>query len=194
MTKTTFIGFVEIKIYISLKRKFWNILQFNVLQKSKFTYLSNDKANATSAPTVLQKSKFTYLSNFLIVPPVVVRFCRNQNLHISQTAVSANLPPLCFVEIKIYISLKHYKMNLPPMSSFVEIKIYISLKLALSVTASLLCFVEIKIYISLKPKTASSIRTIVLQKSKFTYLSNISYMLNFIHMFCRNQNLHISQT
>ena len=55
-------------------------------------------------------------------------FCRNQNLHISQT-VTHNLKHLsCFVEIKIYISLKLFEPVLRYCQRFVEIKIYISLK------------------------------------------------------------------
>ena len=101
----------------------------------------------------------------------------------------------CFVEFKIYISLKQ-KLS-PPFASlrFVEFKIYISLKQRLKKSVRLVCFVEFKIYISLKRvfvfqnqhirfvefKIYISLKLVyyrafcisVLQNSKFTYLSNI---------------------
>ena len=36
------------------------------------------------------------------------KFCRIQNLHISQTRSGAGIRIKCFVEFKIYISLKQY--------------------------------------------------------------------------------------
>ena len=56
-------GFVEFKIYISLKQQAW----LNRVVK------------------VLQNSKFTYLSNELTPKFIFEKFCRIQNLHISQT-------------------------------------------------------------------------------------------------------------
>ena len=143
-----------------------------------------------------------------------------------------------FVEFKIYISLKRFTRIISQHFSFVEFKIYISLKHRLCVISFLLCFVEFKIYISLKRnrlgvthlfsfvefKIYISLKRIillfgfimVLQNSKFTYLSNIegrqiktntvlqnskfTYLSNqgmgavILHQFCRIQNLHISQT
>ena len=121
--------FVEFKIYISLKHmNRSNNLQF-VLQNSKFTYLSNIIRCCLMKRQVLQNSKFTYLSNIGMVKIVERQFCRIQNLHISQTCLLfsvrvdmfcriqnlhisqtnslASPSPACFVEFKIYISLKH---------------------------------------------------------------------------------------
>ena len=55
-------------------------------------------------------------------------FCRIQNLHISQTNDVCDELSNCFVEFKIYISLKHLKAYTPTQGGFVEFKIYISLK------------------------------------------------------------------
>ena len=57
---------------------------------------------------------------------------------------------ICFVEIKIYISLKQNEQGVSDADCFVEIKIYISLKQYLFTDSHCFCFVEIKIYISLK--------------------------------------------
>ena len=121
---------------------------------------------------VLQNSKFTYLSNRQSVHFLFITFCRIQNLHISQTIVQSSHSIFCFVEFKIYISLKQssffhlsrrsfveFKIyislkrqskRLESTWSFVEFKIYISLKLNQYLTLQLSCFVEFKIYISLK--------------------------------------------
>ena len=55
-------------------------------------------------------------------------FCRIQNLHISQTSSVTSPVAVCFVEFKIYISLKHAIRKVKENNSFVEFKIYISLK------------------------------------------------------------------
>ena len=63
-----------------------------------------------------------------------------------------SLITLCFVEFKIYISLKQVRVDKLELGSFVEFKIYISLKLCPSKVMVVLSFVEFKIYISLKPQ------------------------------------------
>ena len=55
-------------------------------------------------------------------------FCRIQNLHISQTGIDWLEQEICFVEFKIYISLKQDNNDGTYTPSFVEFKIYISLK------------------------------------------------------------------
>ena len=55
-------------------------------------------------------------------------FCRIQNLHISQTSEVNKIIFTGFVEFKIYISLKHEYTAILTHFSFVEFKIYISLK------------------------------------------------------------------
>ena len=99
-----------------------------------------------------------------------------------------------FVEFKIYISLKP---NFPPSfldKCFVEFKIYISLKQSSHYKHTRYSFVEFKIYISLKHYCLPFFKPFVLQNSKFTYLSNLTFTHQFFKLFCRIQNLHISQT
>ena len=144
------ISFVEFKIYISLKRAVVISIYSEVLQNSKFTYLSNNKVVDNATTKVLQNSKFTYLSNHLDGLYLAIKFCRIQNLHISQTCILILNLLLGFVEFKIYISLKH----------------------------------------AFNPRSFA----LVLQNSKFTYLSNSHQPFFLSRLFCRIQNLHISQT
>ena len=126
----SYISFVEFKIYISLKQlpindQFKRVLQnskftylsnkitityhtISVLQNSKFTYLSNRNCGRNSTCQVLQNSKFTYLSNKKQKIILEQKFCRIQNLHISQTKRQQKRKKLSFVEFKIYISLKQW--------------------------------------------------------------------------------------
>ena len=59
---------------------------------------------------------------------------------------------MCFVEFKIYISLKQANRQQKKSYCFVEFKIYISLKLYAPKAVIPRSFVEFKIYISLKPQ------------------------------------------
>ena len=79
----------------------------------------------------------------------------------------------CFVEVKIYISLKQGLGTEQVPKGFVEVKIYISLKLKMQLRPYQEGFVEVKIYISLKRKWKEECSVV---------------------RFCRSQNLHISQT
>ena len=99
--------FVEFKIYISLKHNCFLVIFKNVLQNSKFTYLSNGWSVKLIKLPVLQNSKFTYLSNINPLQMSQLQFCRIQNLHISQTNTKKLCTGISFVEFKIYISLKH---------------------------------------------------------------------------------------
>ena len=103
-----------------------------------------------------------------------LQFCRIQNLHISQTLQALIIQFLCFVEFKIYISLKQPNNNHGYIHCFVEFKIYISLKLFFFFYDIIICFVEFKIYISLKQQLSHGHLKNVLQNSKFTYLSNLA--------------------
>ena len=142
--------FVEFKIYISLKHHLISPISQVVLQNSKFTYLSNVMLSNSYFTYVLQNSKFTYLSNQQNAIIRELEFCRIQNLHISQTVALICDCGVCFVEFKIYISLKLDCKNI--------------------------------------------IIPLVLQNSKFTYLSNPLEQCFQLLGFCRIQNLHISQT
>ena len=62
------------------------------------------------------------------MPNFKSRFCRIQNLHISQTNKKQSKKEKSFVEFKIYISLKLLQKHFIDNISFVEFKIYISLK------------------------------------------------------------------
>ena len=77
--------FWRIKIYISLKRGHLLIFHLLSFEESKFTYLSNAFSSSIAF-------------NFVL---------KNQNLHISQTAVAVEEIKALFWRIKIYISLKH---------------------------------------------------------------------------------------
>ena len=145
-----------------------------VLQNSKFTYLSNRQSVHFLFITFcrIQNLHISQTKNRAIFSAVL--FCRIQNLHISQTFPYFSKEEISFVEFKIYISLKHCKDKYSIQYSFVEFKIYISLKLAYLCSSQLYCFVEFKIYISLKHDSEVKQRLTVLQNSKFTYLSNLS--------------------
>ena len=120
-----------------------------------------------------------------------------------------------FVEFKIYISLKHNKLQLlllqvsqnskfTYLSNITNFSCYFfkfrriqNLHISQTtkeVLATELGFVEFKIYISLKLCCKFLLLLEVLQNSKFTYLSNIPKRLEKEAWFCRIQNLHISQT
>ena len=96
--------------------------------------------------------KFTYFSNNGSFVPNSFTVCSFQNLHISQTWRVFRLLRRCFVEFKIYISLKHSVTITILNYCFVEFKIYISLKRNLIHNGLGAGFVEFKIYISLKQR------------------------------------------
>ena len=99
-------------------------------------------------------------------------FCRIQNLHISQTE-----------DVRTAINEQFCRIQ----------NLHIS-QTRLSQLILYCCFVEFKIYISLKPAICCVVYFKVLQNSKFTYLSNKEYTQVYLNLFCRIQNLHISQT
>ena len=100
-------GFVEFKIYISLKQA--PLVNCGMVRFVEFKiYIS------------LKRVAYEYV--------YAREFCRIQNLHISQTLYSYLALSNSFVEFKIYISLKLIKFIKQERVSFVEFKIYISLK------------------------------------------------------------------
>ena len=121
---------------------------------------------------VLQNSKFTYLSNHSLRNLPNRLFCRIQNLHISQTMVGVVVRLVGFVEFKIYISLKLLVYMRGGFVSFVEFKIYISLKLIVLNRILFAVLQNSKFTYLSNLRRRFGLSSSVLQNSKFTYLSN----------------------
>ena len=121
-------------------------------------------------------------------------FCRIQNLHISQTTHIFVVKTTLFCRIQnLHISQTKQVINFI-ISLFCRIQnLHIS-QTSVGQCRTKTCFVEFKIYISLKRNVEFDIDKRVLQNSKFTYLSNYDAATLKACMFCRIQNLHISQT
>ena len=164
-------SFWRIKIYISLKLSWYSSINCYSFEESKFTYLSNDVSSIKWLHTVL----------------------KNQNLHISQTGITAKGNVILFWRIKIYISLKQ-TCKLKSHSRVLK-----NQNLHISQTHSTIAFTRflfwrIKIYISLKQWQTIFCNSYCFEESKFTYLSNNFEGLTMVRTVLKNQNLHISQT
>ena len=169
--------FWRIKIYISLKQKYFLVF-LNCVLKNQNLHISQTNISGNITNTSFwrikiyislklswyssincysfEESKFTYLSNDVSSIKWLHTVLKNQNLHISQTL---NLSPWIltgFWRIKIYISLKLVLLLKEMWSCFEESKFtYLSNK-----PASLNPIVEfwrIKIYISLKHRRCLSV-------------------------------------
>ena len=106
------------------------------------------------------------------MPLILIKVCRIQNLHISQTFRIWVFQLRMFVEFKIYISLKRLLQQINQVQRLQNSKF---------TYLSNVCF-------SLRK------RKYCLQNSKFTYLSNSFLNSSISRAVCRIQNLHISQT
>ena len=187
-------SFVEFKIYISLKQMSSKRSSSNVLQNSKFTYLSNVfccfifffKFCRIQNLHISQTYSFVYLKNLVFcriqnlhisqtTPTVYTRtvgFCRIQNLHISQTVAELGKLEEGFVEFKIYISLKHnFSFLVPPYVLQNSKFTYLSNQLARGKNIDRVLQNSKFTYLSNRGLFLAN-NIAVLQNSKFTYLSN----------------------